>query len=77
MVTDERVERSDTNDRNGYDHGEMVIIVALSGVVTVFFVIIISLLHSVKALRRSIRSIRQDKVRTKDSEQPLLIKNKR
>ena len=77
MVTDERVERSDTSDRNGYDHGEMVIIVALSGVVTVFFVIIISLLHSVKTLRRSIRSIRADKMHTKDSEQSLLITQKR
>ena len=60
-VTDERVERSDTHYRNEMKFGEMIIMVALAGVATVFFIIIISLLHSIKTLRRSIRNIRKGK----------------
>ena len=62
LVTDERVERSDTNHRNEKKFGEMIIMVALAGIATVFFIIIISLLHSMKTLRSSIRSNREDKL---------------
>jgi beta-lactamase regulating signal transducer with metallopeptidase domain len=62
LVTDERVERSDTNHRNEKKFGEMIIMVALAGIATVFFIIIVSLLHSIKTLRRSIRSNREDEL---------------
>ena len=62
LVTDKRVERSETNDRDEKKFGEMIIMVALAGIASVSFIIIISLLHSIKTLRRSIRSNREDKL---------------
>ena len=62
LVTDERVERSDTNHRNEKKFEEMIIMVALAGIATVFFIIIVSLLHSIKTLKKSIRSNREDKL---------------
>jgi len=56
-VTDNRIERSDrffTNERN---FAEVLIIVTLAGLTTVFFIIIISLLHNIRTLRRSIKNI--------------------
>ena len=67
-VTDERVERSDIFDRKENRFGEMIIIVALTGISTVFFLIIISLLQSIKTLRRSIRCMKMCTL-YKDSEE--------
>ena len=61
LKTDERVERSDTLARDDKKYMEMIIIAALAGISTVFFIIIISLLNSISTLRRTIRSIREDK----------------
>ena len=73
LVTDKRVERSDTNNKNEKKFGEMIIMVALAGIASVFFIIIISLLHSIKTLRRSIISIKEDEPSEKMcSEQSLL-----
>jgi hypothetical protein len=55
-VTDERVERSD----DAVQHVEIIITVALGGIVTVFFVIIINLLSSVRTLRITVRSLREE-----------------
>ena len=67
LVTDERVERSDTFAGEDDKHAEMIIIAALAGIATVFFIIIISLLNSIKTLRSTIRSIKTHTV-DQDSE---------
>ena len=74
-VTDARVERSDGATADHVQHVEIIIIAALAGIVTVFFVIIINLLSSVKTLRSKVRSLREELVRDTSylsSEQSLL-----
>eukprot|EP00092_Neocalanus_flemingeri_P023164 GFUD01025117.1.p1 GENE.GFUD01025117.1~~GFUD01025117.1.p1 ORF type:complete len:295 (+),score=80.04 GFUD01025117.1:173-1057(+) len=79
IVTDERVERSDTLTAEDNKYIEMVIIAALAGIATVFFIIIVSLLHSVKALKRTINIMRVLIVKDRkdlSGEQSLLTKHK-
>jgi len=59
LVTDERVVRSEMFATGDKKNVEVIIIAALGGISTVFFIIIISLLNSINTLRRGIRSIRQ------------------
>ena len=56
-ATDARVERSDASTADHVQHIEIIIIAAFGGIITVFFVIIISLLSSVRTLRSTVRSL--------------------
>jgi len=58
LVTDERVVRSESFATDDKKNIELIIIAALGGISTVFFILIISLLNSIKTLRRRIRSVR-------------------
>ena len=60
LVTDERVVRSESFDTDDKKNIELIIISALGGISTVFFMIIISLINSINILRRKLRSIRQN-----------------
>ena len=74
-MTEARFERSDAATDDHVKHIEMIIIAALGGIITVFFVIIINLLSSVKTLRRAVRILRQEIVRDNSylsSEQSLI-----
>ena len=57
FVTDNRIERSGTAAANHEHFAEILIIVTLAGLATVFFIIIIILLNNIKTLRRSIINI--------------------
>eukprot|EP00092_Neocalanus_flemingeri_P012560 GFUD01013538.1.p1 GENE.GFUD01013538.1~~GFUD01013538.1.p1 ORF type:complete len:231 (+),score=70.19 GFUD01013538.1:354-1046(+) len=62
LVTDERVVRSDTVADDDKKYAELIIMAALAGIATVFFIIIISLLSSIQGLRRKIKSINARKI---------------
>jgi hypothetical protein len=74
-VTDVRVERSDAATADHVQPVEIIIIAALGGIVTVFFVIIINLLSSVRTLRSKVVSLTEEVVKDTSylsSEQSLL-----
>jgi hypothetical protein len=77
-LTDARVERSDAAISDHVKHVEMIIIAALGGIVSVFFVIIIKLLRSVRSLKSTVRSLREEIVRDTSylSSEQSLINNK-
>lgn len=58
IISDERFARSEDAVINYERTAELIIISTLSGVATVFFMIIISLLNTIRNLRHSIRNIR-------------------
>merc|ERR1719483_253358 len=60
LLTDERVVRSESFDTDDKKNIELIIISALGGISTVFFMIIISLINSINILRRKLRSTRQN-----------------
>ena len=58
-VAEHRVERSGVTQSTGQRFGQLTVIVALSAVATVFFILIISLLHSINSLKTSIRNMKE------------------
>jgi len=74
-ATDNRVERSGTPQKHEDTFGELTVIVALASVATVFFILILSLLHSIKNLKTSIRNIRENMKRSEREEFKYLVKD--
>jgi len=58
IVTEARVERSEAG--HNFQHVEMIIIIALGMVVSVFFIVIINLLSSVRTLRSTVTRLREE-----------------
>ena len=83
IVTDNRIQRSDTFAANNENFAEILIIVTLAGLATVFFLIIIILLNNIKALRSSINAIKDSRSREvyrafeKESEEQFLTTQKK
>ena len=74
-ATDNRVERSGAPQKHEDTFGELTVIVALASVATVFFILILSLLHSINNLKTSIRNIRENMKRSEREEFKYLVKN--
>ena len=58
MLTEARVERSGLLDTD--HHIEIILITSLGVIVTAFFIIIINLLNSVRTLKRTVNSLKQE-----------------
>jgi len=74
-ITDNRVERSGVAHKHEDTFGELAVIVALASVATVFFIIILSLLHSINTLKTSIRNIKESMRRSEREEFKYLVRN--